>query len=139
MSSLSSSDALKALAGFVLPESVLDYFEVVNVKETTVLIDPDAKDGQGLYGKELEIYLDELDNRTSDMSGATGNGFTEDRKILDFPVRDHKTILHIRRRRWLIPDGSSRIVNLEDKFQLAHPGTRYAKDFAFFLKMAFGQ
>ena len=55
---------MKALAGFVLPEGVLDYFEVVNVKETTVLIDPDAKDRRGLYGKELEIYLDELDNRT---------------------------------------------------------------------------
>ena len=75
MSSLSSSDALKALAGFVLPDSVLDYFEVVNVKETTVLIDPDAKDRKGLYGKELEIYLDELDNQMSDMSGATCNGF----------------------------------------------------------------
>ena len=65
----------------------MDYCEEDNVKETTVLIDPDAKDRKGLYGKELEIYLDELDNRTSDMSGATCNGFTEDRKILDFPKR----------------------------------------------------
>lgn len=139
MSSLSSLDALKALAGFVLPEGALEYFEVVNVKEAKVLTNPNAKDKKWLYGKELEIYLDELDNRTPDMGGATGNGFTEERKILDFPVRDHKTILHIRRRRWLMPDGSSRTVNLEDKFRLAHPGTRYANDFALFLKMAFGQ
>ena len=29
------------------------------------------------------------------MSGSAGNGFTEEWKTLDFPVRDHKTILHI--------------------------------------------
>ena len=112
MSSLNSSDASENLAGFILPEDVLDYFEVVNVKETTVLIDSDAKDQKGLYGKQLDIYLDELDNRSSDMSGATGNGLTEEHKILDFPVRDHKTILHIRRRRWLMPDGSQILSNL---------------------------
>lgn len=139
MSSLSSKDALKTLAGFVLPEGVLDYFEVVDVKENTVLIEHPSSNKDGLYGKELEIYLDELDNRTPDMSEATSNGFMDERKILDFPVRNHKTILHIRRRRWLMPDGSTQTVNLEDKIQLAHPGTRYAKDFALFLKMAFGQ
>jgi hypothetical protein len=139
MSSLSSKDALKVLAAFVLPEGVLDYFEVVDVKENTVLIEQGGADKEGLYGKELEIYLDELDNRPPDMSTARGNGFTDECKILDFPLRNHKTILHIRRRRWLMPDGSSQIVNLEDKIQLAHPGTRYAKDFALFLKMAFGQ
>ena len=124
MSSLSSNDALKTLAGFVLPEGVLEYFEVVDVKENTVLIEQRGSNKDGLYGKELE---------------ATSNGFMDERKILDFPVRNHKTILHIRRRRWLMPDGSTQIVNLEDKIQLAHPGTRYAKDFALFLKMAFGQ
>lgn len=117
----------------------MEYFEVVDVKENTVLIEQRGSNKDGLYGKELEIYLDELDNRTPDMIAATSNGFMDERKILDFPVRNHKTILHIRRRRWLMPDGSTQIVNLEDKIQLAHPGTRYAKDFALFLKMAFGQ
>lgn len=99
MSSLSSNDALKTLAGFVLPEGVLEYFEVVDVKENTVLIEQRGSNKDGLYGKELEIYLDELDNRTPDMIAATSNGFMDERKILDFPVRNHKTILHIRRRR----------------------------------------
>ena len=35
------------------------------------------------------------------------NGFTEETVFSDFPVRDNKLTLHIRRRRWLTPDGKS--------------------------------
>ncbi len=139
MKDSASLDTLKSLIGCFLPEGILDYFEVVKVEENTVPIDKSSKDTEELYGKQLDVFLDERDNRTGDMNDATSDGFTKESKILDFPIRDHKTILHIRRRRWSMPDKTIRIVNLEDKIELAHPGTRYAKDFAHFLKTAFGQ
>ena len=53
-----------------------------------------------LYTTELHIYLDERDNRTPDMKAAISDGFVDESCLLDFPVRDKKTVLHVRRRRW---------------------------------------
>ena len=49
----------------------------------------------------LHMYLDERDNRTAEMQDLRPNGLTEETVISDFPVRDRKLTLHIRRRRWL--------------------------------------
>lgn len=92
-----------------------------------------------LYTTELHIYLDERDNRTADMSGSVSDGFGEESCLLDFPTRDKKTVLHVRRRRWTMPDGTTMSVDLDRKIQLKHPGTRYSKDLALFLKKADGQ
>ena len=74
------------------------------------------------------------------MSGSVSDGFGEGVMfLLDFPTRDKKTVLHVRRRRWTMPDGTTRSVDLDKKIQLKHPGTRYSKDFALFLKKADGQ
>ncbi len=57
------------------------------------------------------MYLDERDNRTDEMQDLRPNGFMEETVISDFPVRDKKKTLHIRRRRWLTPEGkASRLV-----------------------------
>jgi hypothetical protein len=53
------------------------------------------------------MYLDERDNRIEEMQALRPNGFTEETVISDFPVRDKKLTLHIRRRRWLTPEGKS--------------------------------
>ncbi len=53
------------------------------------------------------MYLDKRDNRTDEMQALRPNGFTEETVISDFPVRDKKLALHIRRRRWLTPEGKS--------------------------------
>lgn len=118
----------KGLASYFLPDGVLDYFDVVDFAE-----DP-APDGNP-YGKTLHLYLDERDNRSSEMSEFTPNGFTEEHCILDFPVRARRTVLHVRRRRWLTPDGHNRIIPLES---ITHDKTQYSKEFALFLKVANG-
>lgn len=123
----------EGLASYFLPKGVLDYFEVTNFAEIP------TRDNEVLYTTELHIYLDERDNRTPDMKESISNGFGEEYSLLDFPTRDKKTVLHVRRRRWTMPDGTTKSVNLEKQIQLKHPGTRYSKDFALFLKKADGQ
>lgn len=121
------NDALITLASFLLPPGVLDYFDVADVKET---LDNEDK----VFKKQLHVYLKERDNRTPDMSDATSNGYTAEMQLLDFPVRTHRMVLRVQRRRWLKPDGTTFIVDLTDRYELAHSGTRYSKDFALFLK-----
>lgn len=123
----------EGLASYFLPEGVLEYFDVADFAEK------DTEDKNVLYAKELHIYLDERDNRTPDMAGSISDGFEDASFLYDFPARDKKTILHIRRRRWTMPDGTTRQVELEGMIQIRHPGTRYSKDFALFLKKADGQ
>ena len=55
--------------------------------------------------------------------------------ITDFPIRDHKVILLLRRRKWVdIRTGKSFILPLK----IAAEGTRYSKEFAAFLKETYG-
>lgn len=135
MKQTTNNDMYKCLATYVLPEGVLEYFSLTEITEE----DPKSKAADPLYKKELHIYLDERDNRTEDMAGSTSKGFTDESFIYDFPIRTHKTVIHIRRRRWLMPDGTSKIINLEKHVRLTHPGTRYSNEFALFLKLADGQ
>ena len=129
MKEKADTNMYKGLASLFLPEGVLNYFEVVDYAE-----EPNPKDN--LYRKILHLYLDELDNRPDDMHDAKPNGFTEERLILDFPARDRKTILHVRRRRWTKPDGHNYIVPLDS---MSREKTQYSKEFALFLKAADGQ
>ena len=119
----------KGLASYFLPDGVLEYFDVVDFAE-------EPTPGDNLYRKILHLYLDERDNRPSAMSEAKPNGFTEECCILDFPIRDRRTILHVRRRRWSTPDGHNYIVPLES---IAREKTQYSKELALFLKAADGQ
>lgn len=66
-----------------------------------------AQKGDQLFKKELHLYLAERDNRPEGFVGIKSNGFTEEKQILDFPVRNRRTVLHVRRRRWLTANGKS--------------------------------
>lgn len=122
-------DMYKGLASYFLPDGILEYFEVVDFDEEA------AEEGQ-LYRYILNLYLDERDNRPEDMVDTKPNGYTEECRILDFPIRDRKTILHVRRRRWITADGHNYIVPLG---KIAHAKTQYSREFALFLKAADGQ
>ena len=94
------------LVSFLLPEGMLSYFDIVRIDEDTSV-------KQKVYtGGVLHIYLDELDNRTADQQQLRPNGFTEPTLVSDFPIRDKKTVLHIRRRRWLDGEGKNVILNV---------------------------
>lgn len=127
------TDFYKGLAIYILPEGVTDYFDLVDFNEEP------AQKGDQLYKKELHLYLDERDNRPEGFVGIKPNGFTEERQILDFPVRSRRTVLHVRRRRWLTADGKSVMVPLCEAAMIAREGTSYSKELALFLNMADGQ
>lgn len=117
------------LASFFLPEGILSFFDVTRVEE-----EPRPK--EILYsGGVLHIYLDEMDNRLPEQSTLTPNGFTEPTLVNDFPIRDRKVVLHIRRRRWLDEEGHNVVLNV---YNLAVTGTRYSEEFAAFLKERLG-
>ena len=125
------SDASKYvfMSSFLLPEGMLDYFDIVR-------IDEESTPKEEVYtGGILHIYLGELDNRTEDSQGLRPNGFTEPTLVNDFPIRDHKVVLHIRRRRWIDEDGKNVVMNV---YNLAVTGTRYSEEFAAFLKERLG-
>lgn len=112
---------------FFLPESILDFFDVVWMETQSL----DSKESKKdiVYTGRLLIHLDEKDNRTDEMPDLRPNGFTEPTVLADFPARERRVELHIRRRRWLTPEGKNVILNM---YPLVASGTRYSAEFAAF-------
>ena len=121
----------KALVRYMLPKGMLDQFEVTRVEEKHT----GEKDETGTEICILHVYLDELDRRDNEWHDLQPNGFTEYREFNDFPLREYKVALHVRRRRWLTGDGKSRILETKD---LTAEGTCYSVEFAAFLKEVVG-
>ena len=123
----------KFFADFFLPAGMLDYFEIERMEESSPSKDAIAKGAE--YSSVLDIYLKELDNRDAAQQNLQMNGYTEYTTIEDFPIRDRKVRLHIRRRRWLDKEGKSIIINA---YPIKEDGSRYSPEFAAFLKEAHG-
>ena len=126
-----SASAYETLLSMILPAGILEVFEVSNVREEHTGVIEET----GMERRIIHIHLDERDLRTKEWHDLTPNGFTEERSINDFPIRDRKVVLHVRRRRWL--DGNGRNVILPHD-GLTAPGTSYSKEFADVLKKIFG-
>lgn len=76
----------------------------------------------GLERRIIHIHLDERDLRSKEWHDLRPIGFTEAHCINDFPIRDRKVVLHVRRRRWLPHESLTAV------------GTSYSKEFADVLK-----
>ncbi len=116
-------DMLQLLAQAVLPKEILNYFEVVSVESTET---------------EMHIGLDEKKNEElANNTRIESKGFMESVNVTDFPIRDHKVILKIRRRRWLdtLTGGS---FSMPIELDIVAKGTRYSKEFGAFLKETYG-
>ena len=111
------TNQLEVLARLVLPSEILNYFRIVS---------------------EIHIHLDELMN--SELSNDIhfeSKGFMSPVNVTDFPIRDHKVILVIRRRRWTdLRTGKS--FSLPITLDVACQDTRYSKEFGAFLKETYG-
>ena len=111
------------LAQIVLPMQILDYFTIVGVEQTE---------------SEIHISLDE--KMKPELSGDVhfkSKGFMEAVSVTDFPIRDHKVILRIRRRRWTdTRTGNSFSIPID--LDIVAKGTRYSKEFGAFLKETYG-
>ena len=115
---------MEVLARIVLPSEILDYFEITSVEQSST---------------EIHIHLDELMNPAlSDDVHFESKGFMEAVEVTDFPIRDHKVILVIRRRRWTdVRTGKS--FSIPISLDIACKGTRYSKEeFGAFLKETYG-
>ena len=111
------------LAQIVLPAQILEYFTIVGISQTE---------------SEIHISLDEKMNpELREDVHFESKGFMEAVSITDFPIRDHKVILRIRRRRWTdIRTGKSFSIPID--LDVVAKGTRYSKEFGAFLKDTYG-
>lgn len=111
------------MAQIVLPSQILDHFDIVGVKQNDT---------------EIHIQLDEKMNLAlSEDANFESKGFMEAVSITDFPIRDHKVILKIRRRRW-IDTRTAKSFTLPIDLDVVARGTRYSKEVGAFLKETYG-
>lgn len=87
---------------------------------------------------EIHINLDEKMN--PELSGDVhfeSKGFMEAVNVTDFPIRDRKVILRIRRRRWT-DTRTGKSFSIPIDLDVVAKGTRYSKEFGAFLKETYG-
>ncbi len=117
------TNQLEVLARIVLPSEILNYFSVVGVEQTST---------------EIHIHLDELMNPAlSDDVHFESKGFMATVSVTDFPIRDHKVLLKIRRRRWT-DRRTGKSFSIPINLDVVCKGTRYSKEFGAFLKETYG-
>lgn len=117
------TNQLEVLVRIVLPSEILSYFSVVGVEQTST---------------EIHIHLDELMNPSlSHDVHFESKGFMETVSVTDFPIRDHKVLLKIRRRRWT-DTRTGKSFSIPINLDVVCKGTRYSKEFGAFLKETYG-
>ncbi|CAG5007886.1 hypothetical protein DYBT9275_04813 [Dyadobacter sp. CECT 9275] len=111
-------ESYQALVRFLLPEGITVFFELSKIVE-------------GLTG--LHIYLEEKNLPPSEYKDQKleSKGFLPEIYIQDFPIRNQKVTLCIKRRRWEVKDTGETISR---DWELVQKGTRMTKEFADFLK-----
>ncbi len=111
-------NAYKKLLGYILPSDFTENLDFVDVR--------DERRGEEMI---LHLYLDEKEMRPDGREDLCPNGFYPESCINDFPIRDYRTILHVRRRRWKDAEGKTH----SKDWQLVAQGTRHSVEFAAFL------
>jgi hypothetical protein len=115
---MDTTDERQMLA-FFLPESTLEYFELVGGRKTAHAIHLVLEEknhpplGDGQRGKQV-----------------WSKGF-QDITVTDFPARGRTVSLTFRRRRWQV-EGEAELLKRE--IALTAPGTQLEREFAAFLK-----
>ena len=117
------NDYLNMLASIVLPTQILDSISIVGISQTST---------------EIHISLDERMNpELSKDVHFESKGFMEAVSVTDFPIRDHKVILKVRRRRWT-DTRTGKSFSIPIDLDIVAKGTRYSKEFGAFLKETYG-
>jgi hypothetical protein len=110
--------SILGIANLLLPEVLVDYFELTNHKQK---------------GEELHFYFKERNDKPEEYSGVklSSKGFYPEATVQDFPIRGKEVYLHITRRRWLNEDTGQAVSR---DWKLVAQGTRMTNEFANFLK-----
>lgn len=120
------SKILEQFVRMVLPSDILNHFTIVKIET----------DERDIDAMSMTIHLDERINEGYQLSDQYESlGFMDAVSVTDFPIRDHKVILKIRRRRWKDKQTGKSFV---EKISVTEKGTRYSKEFAAFLKGVYG-
>ena len=120
------SKILEQFVRMVLPSDILNHFTVVKIET----------DERDIDAMSMTIHLDERINEGYQLSDQYESlGFMDAVSVTDFPIRDHKGILKIRRRRWKDKQTGKSFV---EKISVSEKGTRYSKEFAAILKETYG-
>jgi hypothetical protein len=112
----------ETLVRLLLPEGILDYFELIDVAQTPI---------------GLNIHLEEKNIAPSGYESVKleSKGFLPETAIQDFPIRGHKVALCVKRRRWEVKE--SGLIITRD-WNLVRKGARMTTEFGTFLKGIFG-
>lgn len=106
--------SFNTLITLLLPEYLTHYFELTSIDKQEEV---------------LHLYLEELNKVPVEF--LKSKGFFESITVQDFPIREYKVYLHIKRRRWL--NLSTNQVVFRD-WSLVAKGTRLTQEFASFFK-----
>lgn len=106
------------LARYLLPEYLLEYFDIVSHKSTS---------------DKTHFYLEEKNVLPQEYNSEIGHskGFLSEITVEDFPLRGKPVLLHIKRRRWTLIN-TGKIIKRD--WNLVAKGTRITNEFASFLK-----
>lgn len=105
------------LVAFLLPDFIVSYYELTRVDKLSDV---------------LHLYLEEKNYEVSDVAkeNLLSKGFLPEITIQDFPIRDKRVFLHVKRRRWL----NTNTGQIEQRnWSEVADGTRMTKEFAIFL------
>nr|WP_314839599.1 transposase [uncultured Flavobacterium sp.] len=111
-------DSFKELFKLLLPEIIVDYFELTSYEKDQEILH--------LYLKEINSIPKEY--RESKLSS---KDFFDQITVQDFSIRGHQVYLHITCRRWLNEDTGQVVFR---DWNLVADGTRITQEFASFLK-----
>lgn len=102
----------------ILPKEFVEYFDLISIKEGS---------------EQLTISLDEKFVPPPEHSDKSleSKGFLPTTSLNDFPIRNRRVILQIRRRKWIDKETGKTYTR---DWELKAKGTNYTKEFASFLK-----
>ena len=106
------------LARYLLPDDILEYFDIVNHNS--------SKDKIHFYLEEKNVLPKEYHSEK-----AQSKGFLPEITVEDFPLRGKSVLLHIKRRRWTLIN-TGKIIKRD--WDIIAKGTRITNEFASFLK-----
>jgi hypothetical protein len=106
------------LIGYILPEGILEYFEVGEIWKVN---------------NELHIQLEEKNIVPIETKGRKieSKGFYAEQEVQDFPIRGQAVYLKVKRRRWRYVDTGEEVTR---DWNLTASGSKLTAEFADFLK-----
>lgn len=112
------SDSLLAVANLLLPEVLIEYFELTKHE---------------IKVEELYFYFTENNSIPIEFKNQilSSKGFFAEATLQDFSLRGKPVFLHVTRRRWII-ETTGKVVTRD--WGLVAKGTRMTNEFATFLK-----